>query len=53
MTWENHGKWHMDHIKPCSSFDLTDPEEQKLCNHYSNLQPLWDYENLQKRDKLI
>jgi hypothetical protein len=28
MTRENHGKWHLDHIKPCSSFDLTKPEEQ-------------------------
>jgi hypothetical protein len=43
MTWENHGVhgWHFDHIKPCSSFDLSDPEQQKLCFHYSNYQPLW------------
>lgn len=53
MSWDNHGDWHMDHIKPCSSFDLTDPEQQKLCNHYSNLQPLWSYENLKKGDKLL
>lgn len=43
MTWENRGYygWHFDHIKPCSSFDLSDPEQQKLCFHYTNQQPLW------------
>lgn len=24
MSWENHGiYWHLDHIIPCSAFDLT------------------------------
>ena len=43
MNWDNHGVngWHFDHIKPCSSFDLSDPEQQKLCFHYTNYQPLW------------
>ena len=41
MNWDNHGKyWEIDHIKPCASFDLTDPEQQKQCFHYTNLQPL-------------
>ena len=50
MSWENytyHG-WHIDHIRPCASFDLSDPEQQKQCFHYTNLQPLWRTENLSK-----
>ena len=50
MTFDNHGKdgWHIDHIKPCASFDLSDPEQQKECFHYTNLQPLWAKDNLSK-----
>lgn len=53
MSWNNYGKdgWHIDHIIPCSSFDLTNPEQQKKCFHYTNLQPLWWYENLEKGSK--
>jgi len=51
MTWDNHGEWHIDHIKPCASFDLTKESEQKKCFHYSNLQPLWAKENLRKSDR--
>ena len=48
MTWDNHGDWHIDHIKPCVAFDLTDPDQQRECFHYTNLQPLWAEDNLQK-----
>jgi hypothetical protein len=45
MTWNNYGEWELDHIKPCCSFDLTDLEQQKLCFHYTNIQPLWKKEH--------
>jgi hypothetical protein len=53
MTWKNHGEWHIDHIRPCCSFDLTIEEEQKKCFHYTNLQPLWAQENLSKGGKIL
>ena len=48
MTWDNYGKWHLDHIKPICSFDLTDTEQVALINHYSNLRPLWAADNIAK-----
>jgi hypothetical protein len=54
MTWENHGKfgWHVDHIKPLASFDFSDPKQIEVAFHFSNLQPLWWYENLRKSNKI-
>lgn len=50
MTWENRGEkgWHIDHVKPCAAFDLSDEEEQRRCFHFSNLQPLWAMDNYKK-----
>lgn len=50
MSWENHSitGWHIDHIIPCHTFDLSDPDQQKKCFHWSNLQPLWSKDNCSK-----
>ena len=68
MTWQDFldGKIHLDHVRPCASFNLSKPEEQKECFHYTNLQPLWatteiarqngDFEsigNINKSDKIL
>ena len=53
MSWDNYGYygWHIDHKRPCSSFNLVDPEQQKICFHWTNMQPLWAKENLKKGDQ--
>jgi len=50
MTWENWGRkgWHIDHIEPLASFDLTDRQQFLRACHYTNLQPLWAADNLRK-----
>ena len=52
MTWANRRKWHIDHIVPCAAFDLTDPEQQSVAFHYTNLRPVWAEENQRKQDKI-
>jgi hypothetical protein len=51
MTFENYGEWHIDHIAPCDSFDLTIKEQREACFNYKNLQPLWAIENRIKSNK--
>ena len=53
MSWENYGEWHIDHIRPCASFDLADALQQRECFHYTNLQPLWAEENISKGARII
>ena len=45
------GELHVDHIVPCDHFDLSDPNQQKICFHYSNLQYLTAKENLEKSNR--
>ena len=50
MTWNNYGKWHVDHIIPVSAFRFSKYEdlEFKQCWKIENLQPLWAIENIKK-----
>lgn len=50
MTFENYGAWHVDHIRPCASFDLQDPKQAAECFNWRNLQPLWAADNIRKSD---
>lgn len=55
MTWNNYGYgedcWNIDHIKPCSWFDLSDEKQQLECFHYTNCQPMWQIENMSKLNR--
>lgn len=51
MTWDNYGKWEIDHIQPMTSFDLLSEKGQKEACHYTNLQPLWVNQNRAKNNK--
>jgi hypothetical protein len=55
MTWDNWTTdgWHIDHIKPLASFDLTDKKQFLEACHYTNLQPLWATDNIIKSDKIL
>jgi hypothetical protein len=49
MRWDNHGSaWHLDHVHPCASFDLTDERQVRMCFHFTNLQPIAAKANLRK-----
>ena len=52
MSWDQRSLFHIDHIIPCASFDLTKLSQQKKCFHYTNLQPLWAIDNIKKGAKL-
>ncbi len=53
MTRDNYGSvWNLDHIIPCALFDLTKPDHQKICFHFSNYQPLFKEQNMKKSDFL-
>lgn len=54
MTWENYGAvWHIDHIYPVSKLDLSKEENQRICFHYTNMQPLFAEENIKKFNKIL
>lgn len=55
MTWGNYGAkgWHIDHIIPKSSFKLLDEDNIRKCFHYTNLQPLWWFDNVWKSNRCV
>lgn len=53
MSWDNHGEWHVDHIRPLASFDLTNHDQRIAANALSNLQPLWAADNMRKGAKYV
>lgn len=48
MSWDNIDLWHLDHIRPCASFDLRNPRHFDECFHFTNYQPLWAKDNHKK-----
>ena len=50
MTWGNYGRngWHIDHVRPLCSVDVSDPSDVLSALHYTNLQPMWAIDNLRK-----
>ncbi len=55
MHWGNYGRggWSVDHVRPLSSFNLRDKEQVKIACHYTNLQPLWELDNIKKGNKIL
>lgn len=53
MTWDNRGKyWHIDHIKPCASFDRSSQDNIFKCYNWRNLRPLYKNDNILKSDNV-
>ena len=50
MSWNNYGKWQIDHIVPCSIFNMSKKKDRQRCFHYTNTQPMWADENNKKSD---
>lgn len=53
MAWDQcfNGEIHLDHIRPCAQFDLSDADAQRECFHFTNLRPLWAKDNIRKSAK--
>jgi hypothetical protein len=54
MSWDNYGVWHVDHIRPISSFNIQEIGDESFmeCWSLKNLQPLWADENIRKSNKM-
>lgn len=52
MSWDNYGKWHLDHIFPLSIAAKMGDDKLFKCFHYTNLQPLWAIDNIKKGNRI-
>lgn len=52
MSWGNMDLWHVDHYIPCAAFFLRDERQQRLCNNWRNLRPMWAAANMSKKNKM-
>ncbi len=50
MSWQNIGKWHIDHVRPRAMFNYETAEDEgfKECWALWNLRPLWAKDNQKK-----
>ena len=53
MSWTNYGSWHIDHIVPVSSADLTDRDDALAVFNFKNTRPLWGHENHKKGARVM
>jgi hypothetical protein len=55
MNWDNRGQWHIDHKRPLSSFSFTTADDPEFRQAWalSNLQPLWAFDNISKKDRWV
>jgi hypothetical protein len=53
MSWDNYGQWHIDHIVPCMTFDMSKKYNQARCFHYKNMRPLWADDNRKRKKKIF
>lgn len=52
MSWNNYGEWHIDHIIPCMTFDMTKNYNHSKCFNYKNMRPLWADDNRKRKKKI-
>jgi hypothetical protein len=54
MNWDNQGTyWDIDHVTPCSNFNLENEEEIKKCFNWKNIRPCEKIENYKKNNKIV
>lgn len=53
MSWDNYGThWHIEHVTPVSSFDVTNDDDVNRCFHWTNTRPLPAKLNMKKGGRI-